>query len=319
MGFKTRSSSKAGADLALAKQATTRMKKGTWQFWCIIALPLVWLIIFNYIPMTGIWIAFTNYSPSKGIFGSPVVGFKWFQQFLMGPYGARTIMNTFRLGMYSLLVGFPLPIILALFLNEIGSKRFKKSVQMITYAPYFISMVVMVGMLMSILDVRTGIVNQLIVALGGKPINFFNDPKVFPHLYVWSGVWQTMGYSSIIYIAALSGVSKELQEAAVVDGASRFKRIWHVDLPSIAPTIVMMLIFNVGAIMSIGFEKAYLMGNSINAPTSEIISTYLYKVSVQQGNFSYGAAVGLFNSVISLVLFVLVNQASKKLTDTSVW
>ena len=160
----------------------------------------------------------------------------------------------------------------------------KKAVQMITYAPYFISLVVMVGMMMSIMDMRSGVINQIIKMFGGKALNFFGDPNIFPHLYVWSGIWQNIGYSSIIYIAALAGVSKELQEAALVDGAGRFQRIIHVDLPSIAPTIVMMLIFNVGSIMSIGFEKAYLMGNSVNASTSEIIPTYLYKVSVQQGN-----------------------------------
>ena len=195
----------------------------------------------------------------------------------------------------------------------------KKAVQMITYAPYFISLVVMVGMMMSIMDMRSGVINQIIKMFGGKALNFFGDPNIFPHLYVWSGIWQNIGYSSIIYIAALAGVSKELQEAALVDGAGRFQRIIHVDLPSIAPTIVMMLIFNVGSIMSIGFEKAYLMGNSVNASTSEIISTYLYKVSVQQGNYSYGVAVGLFNSLVSLILFVVVNKISRKLTDTAIW
>lgn len=303
--------------LKLAKKE--HYKNYNWQFWAIIALPLIWLIVFCYIPMAGVFLAFNNYSPAQGIFGSQIVGFKWFEQFLFGPYGIRTIMNTLRLGVYSLIVGFPLPIILALFINEVGNKHFKKAVQMITYAPYFISLVVMVGMMMSLMDLRSGIFNQIIVSLGGKPINFFGDPKVFPHLYVWSSVWQNMGYSSIIYIAALAGVSKELQEAALVDGASRFKRIIHVDLPSIAPTIVMMLIFNVGSIMSIGFEKAYLMGNSVNASTSEIISTYLYKVSVQQGNYSYGVAVGLFNSLVSLLLFVVVNYLSKRWTDTSIW
>lgn len=295
------------------------LQKGNWQFWLIIALPLIWLIVFCYIPMGGIILAFKNYSPAKGIFHSPDVGLQWFKQFLFGPYGTKTIINTLRLGLYSLAVGFPLPIILAVFLNEVGSRKFKKSVQMITYAPYFISLVVMVGMMMSIMDMRSGVINQIIVKLGGKPVNFFGDPNIFPHLYVWSGVWQSIGYSSIIYIAALAGVSKELQEAAVVDGASRFKRIIHVDLPSIAPTIVMMLIFNVGSIMSIGFEKAYLMLNSINADKAEIISTYVYQVSIKQGNYSYGTAVNLFNSLISLVLFVIANQAAKKMSDTSIW
>lgn len=310
---------KASSGTKLKLEKKQRYKNYNWQFWAIIALPLLWLIVFCYIPMAGVFLAFNNYSPAQGIFGSQIVGFKWFEQFLFGPYGLRTIINTLRLGVYSLIVGFPLPILLALFINEVNNKYFKKAVQMITYAPYFISLVVMVGMMMSLMDLRSGIFNQIIQSLGGKPINFFGDPQVFPHLYVWSSVWQNMGYSSIIYIAALAGVSRELQEAALVDGASRFKRILHVDLPSIAPTIVMMLIFNVGSIMSIGFEKAYLMGNSVNASTSEIISTYLYKVSVQQGNYSYGVAVGLFNSLVSLILFVAVNYLSKRLTDTSIW
>ncbi len=292
---------------------------GTWQFWAIIALPLLWLIIFSYGPMLGLVLAFKDYSPRAGIFRSPSVGFQWFEQFLTGPYFVRIFINTVRLGVYSLLVGFPIPIILAIFLNEISAKRFKKSVQMITYAPYFISTVVLIGMMMRIMDLRTGIVNQILASMGFAKVNFFGDAKIFPHLYVWSGVWQGAGYSSIIYISALSGVSPELKEAAVVDGASRFKRIWHVDLPGIAPTIVMMLIFNVGQLINIGFEKAYLMGNSANKLTAEIISTYLYEVGIKSGNYSYATAVGLFNSLISLGLFLLVNYLSKKFTDSGVF
>ena len=310
---------KAPGDSSRRLEQKRRCKNYNWQFWLIIALPLLWLIIFCYVPMAGIVLAFKNYSPAQGIFASRFVGLQWFRQFLFGPYGFRTIINTLRLGVYLLIVVYPLPIILAVFINEVGCKRFKKAVQMITYAPYFISLVVMVGMMMSIMDMRSGVINQIIKMFGGKALNFFGDPNIFPHLYVWSGIWQNIGYSSIIYIAALAGVSKELQEAALVDGAGRFQRIIHVDLPSIAPTIVMMLIFNVGSIMSIGFEKAYLMGNSVNASTSEIISTYLYKVSVQQGNYSYGVAVGLFNSLVSLILFVAVNKISRKLTDTAIW
>lgn len=295
------------------------IRRGHWQFWAILALPLLWLLIFCYLPMGGIILAFKNYSPARGIWGSPDVGLQWFRSFLFGPYGVKTIVNTLRLGLYSLAAGFPLPILLAVFLNEVGSRRFKKTVQMITYAPYFISMVVMVGMLMSLTDLRSGLFNQVITHFGGKALNFFGEPKLFPHLYVWSGVWQGLGYSSIIYIAALSGVSRELQEAAVVDGASRLKRILHVDLPSITPTIVMMLIFNVGALLSIGFEKAYLMLNSINSETAEIISTYVYSVSIKQGNYSYGTAVSLFNSLISLLLFALANCAARKWSDTSLW
>ncbi|MDR2759722.1 MAG: ABC transporter permease subunit [Spirochaetaceae bacterium] len=290
-----------------------------WQFWLIMALPLAYIIIFCYVPMGGILMAFKDYSPRRGIWQSPWVGFKWFKQFLTTPSGLTVVVNTLRLGFYSLIAGFPIPILLAVGLNEIRSLRFKKLVQMITYAPYFISVVVMVGMLMQLTDLRIGIFNRLITILGGRPVNFFGEAQIFPHLYVWSGIWQTMGYSSIIYIAALAGVSKEIQEAAVVDGASRLQRIWHVDLPAIRPTIVILLIFNCGSIMSIGFEKAYLMQNPINMATAEVISTFVYKVGLQNGNYSFSTAVGLFNSIVGFILMVTVNQISKKLTDTSVW
>lgn len=290
-----------------------------WQFWALIVLPVIYLIIFNYIPMGGIILAFKRFSPRKGIFGSDFVGLMYFRQFLGAPSSLRIIRNTLRLGVYSLLVGFPIPILLALAINEVKHQRLKKFVQIVTYAPYFISLVVLVGIMMRIMDLRTGILNHLIVALGGKPVNFFGSKDIFPHLYVWSGVWQISGYASIIYIAALSGVNPELQEAAIIDGASRVQRIWNVDLPAIRPTIVMMLIFNVGQIMNIGFEKAYLMKNSVNQANAEIISTFVYEIGLKNGDFSFSTAVGLFNSVISLLLFVFVNEISKRLTETSVW
>ncbi len=290
-----------------------------WQFWALIALPVIYLIIFNYIPMGGIILAFKRFSPRKGILGSDFVGLMYFRQFLGAPSSLRIIRNTLRLGVYSLLVGFPIPILLALAINEVKHQRLKKFVQIVTYAPYFISLVVLVGIMMRIMDLRTGILNHLIVALGGKPVNFFGSKDIFPHLYVWSGVWQISGYASIIYIAALSGVNPELQEAAIIDGASRVQRIWNVDLPAIRPTIVMMLIFNVGQIMNIGFEKAYLMKNSVNQANAEIISTFVYEIGLKNGDFSFSTAVGLFNSVISLLLFVFVNEISKRLTETSVW
>ncbi|GHV06913.1 sugar ABC transporter permease [Spirochaetia bacterium] len=291
----------------------------SWQFWAISALPLLWLLVFCYAPMGGLLMAFKDYSPRRGIWNSEWVGLKWFEQFLTTPSGVTVIINTLRLGVYSLIAGFPIPILLAVGLNEIRSLTFKKTVQMITYAPYFISTVVLVGMLMQLTDLRIGVFNRLLVLAGGSPVNFFGDAGIFPHLYVWSGIWQTMGYSSIIYIAALSGVDKELQEAALVDGVSRLQRIWHVDLACIRPTIVILLIFSFGSIMSIGFEKAYLMQNPINMPTAEVISTFVYKVGLQNANYSFSTAAGLFNSVIAFVLMVIVNQLSKKLTDTSVW
>mgnify|MGYP003751404623 FL=1 len=296
-----------------------RIKSSNWQFWAIIALPLLYVAVFLYAPMGGIAMAFVDYSPRRGIFGSPFVGFKWFNQYLTTPSGLSTIANTLRIGIYSLLAGFPIPILLAIGINEVNSRKFKKTVQMVTYAPYFISVVVMVGMLMQFTDLRLGIINRLIAASGGKPINFFGSAAIFPHLYVWSGIWQTMGYSSILYLAALSGVSKELQEAAIVDGATRLKRIWHVDLPEISSTLIIMLFFSIGSIMSVGFEKVYLMQNALNTRSSEIISTFVYKVGLQNGNYSFSTAVGLFNSLVGFVLLVGVNRLSRKLTDTSVW
>jgi len=296
-----------------------RIKSNGWQFWAIIALPLAYILIFHYAPMGGILMAFQEYSPRKGILGSTWVGWKWFSQFLTTPSGLTTIRNTLTLGLYSLVAGFPIPILLAVGLNEVRSMRFKKTVQMVTYAPYFISVVVMVGILIQLTDLRMGIFNRVIQAFGGSAINFFGKPDVFPHMYVWSGIWQTMGYNSIIYIAALSGVSHELQEAAIVDGASRVKRIWHIDLPSILPTIIILLIFSCGNIMSIGFEKVYLMQNPMNASTAEVISTFVYKVGLKNANYSFSTAVGLFNSVVGFVLMIAVNQFAKRMTGTSVW
>ena len=247
------------------------------------------------------------------------MGLKYFEQFLTTKSSLNIIKNTFILGAYNLLVNFPIPIILAVAINEVGSQKFKKSVQMVTYAPYFISIVVLVGMMMQMMDQRTGIINVLLQNIGIDPINFFGEPKIFRHLYVWSNLWQQAGYSAIIYIAALAGVSPELKEAAVMDGARRIKRIIHVDIPCILPTIIIMLILQCGNIVNIGFDKVYLMQNNLNADVSEVISTYVYKVGIVSGNFGFSTAAGLFQSVVSFVLLVIVNQVSKKVAETSLW
>lgn len=296
-----------------------RLMKRHWQFYLLIALPLLYIIIFCYVPMPGILMAFERYSPSKGLLGSQWVGFQNFKQFFASPSNTRIIWNTLRIGLYSLIAGFPIPIILAIAVNEVANKRFKKTVQMVTYAPYFISTVVLVGILSQITDPRLGIINKIIVLLGGNAINFMGNPKMFDHLYVWSGIWQGVGYSSVIYIAALAGVSKELQEAAVVDGAARWERIWHVDLPSIRPQIVILLIFNVGNVLNIGYEKVYLMQNDLNIQKSEIISTFVYKVGLVNADYGFSAAVGLFNALISIVLIMIANAVAKKTAETSIW
>ena len=308
----------------MAKNSATisksnKIKSANWQFWVIIAVPIIYAIIFAYIPMAGIVLAFQDFSIRKGIFGSEWVGLRYFKQFLTSTISVLVIKNTLIRGIYSFLASFPVPILLAIGINEMRAKRYKKAVQMVTYAPYFISIVVLVGMMMQMMDLRSGIINVFIQKLGFSPINFFGDPKIFRHLYVWSGVWQSAGYASIIYLAALSGVSKELQEAAIVDGANRVKRILHVDIPAILPTIIIMLIFNCASIVSIGLDKVFLMQNSLNASVSEVISTFVYKVGVVNSNIGFSTAAGLFQSVVSFVLLVIVNRVCKKITENSLW
>ncbi len=308
-----------GKKKAPAARKKSKIKNSNWQFWAIIALPVIYAFVFAYIPMAGIVMAFQDYSIKKGIFGSTWVGFKYFKQFLTSPSSVLVIKNTVILGIYSMVINFPIPILLAIAINEVGKRFFKKAVQMVTYAPYFISVVVLVGMMMQMMDLRSGIINILLGKLGLGPVNFFGNPKMFRSLYVWSGVWQSMGYSSIIYVAALSGVSPELQEAAIVDGASRLKRILHVDIPCILPTIIIMLIFACSNIVSIGMDKVYLMQNDLNASVSEVISTFVYKVGVKNANYGFSTAAGLFQSVVSFVLLVAANTISKKVTETSLW
>lgn len=303
----------------IRKAKKRRKGRYDWQFWAIIALPVIYAFVFAYIPMGGILIAFKDYSIKKGILGSPWVGLKYFRQFLTSTSSVTVIRNTIILGVYSLAVNFPLPILLAVLINELYHEKFKKFVQFISYAPYFISTVVLVGMMMQMMDLRTGVINRIIVLLGGNAVNFFGDPKIFRSLYVWSGLWQTIGYNSIIYIAALAGVSVELKEAAVVDGASRLQRILHVDIPSILPTITIMLIFACGGIVNIGFDKVFLMQNSMNAGVSEVISTFVYKVGLVNSDFGFSTAAGLFQSLVSFGMLLLVNWLAKRVTETSLW
>ena len=294
-------------------------KSYNWQFWAIIALPMIYAFVFAYIPMGGIIVAFQKYSPRKGILGSEWVGLKYFKQFFTTPSSRKIIFNTLYLGIYSLIAGFPIPILLAIGINEVRNIKFKKTVQLVTYAPYFISVVIMVGMMVQMMDMRTGIINVLLGKLGIDAINFFGDPKIFRHLYVWSGVWQTAGYSSIIYVAALAGVSPEFHEAATMDGATRLQRIIHVDIPTIMPTIIIQLIFSCANVVNIGMDKIFLMQTSLNASVSEVISTFVYKVGVVNANFGFSTAAGLFQSLVSFGLLVLVNQLSRRMSDTSLW
>ncbi len=290
-----------------------------WQLYLLIIPPVLYFIIFKYLPMANAVLAFKNYNVVKGIWGSPWVGTQYFEMFFRNPAFATLIKNTLYISFYQLIVGFPIPILLALALNEVKSARFKKTVQMVTYAPYFISTVVMVSIIMLFLSPRLGIVNTITGALGFEAVNYLGEPGMFRTIYVLSDVWQTMGYSAVIYLAALAGVDPSLYEAAKVDGANRFQKILNVDLPGILPAAVIILILSVGNIMALGFEKMYLLQNPLNLSTSEIISTYVYKIGLLNANYSFATAVGLFNSLINLVLLLVVNAIAKRASNTSLW
>lgn len=290
-----------------------------WQLYIMLLLPVAYIIIFAYIPMGGATIAFKDYRIKKGVWGSPWVGFQHFENFFATPNFWMLLKNTLILSLYSLLASFPFPILLALAINECSSRHYRKTVQMITYAPYFISTVVLVGIMSNFFSLRTGFINSIAKVIGAEQINYMGIPSLFRHMYVWSGVWQSAGYSAVIYIAALSSVDFSLVEAAQIDGAGRLRRIWHIDIPTILPTIVIQLILAVGSIMGIGFEKVYLMQNPINLDVSEIISTFVFKRGMTQFQYSYATAVGLFNSVINLILIVLANMFASKVGSTSLF
>jgi multiple sugar transport system permease protein/putative aldouronate transport system permease protein len=297
-----------------------KVKRG-WQLYLMLLIPLAWLLIFQYWPMYGAQIAFRNYLPGMSIWESPWIGLENFSKFFNSYMFWRVIRNTLWISFYSLLVGFPIPILFALVINQLKGGWFKRTIQMVSYAPNFISTVVVVGMVIQFLDLRRGPINLLLQALGLSTVNFLGSPEWFPSIYVWSGIWQHTGFNAIIYLAALSTVDPSLHEAAVVDGATRLQRIWHIDLQAILPTAMTLLILNMGQLMNVGFEKAFLLQNTLNQSTSEVISTYVYKVSLAAGiaSYSYGAAIGLFNSLVGLVLIVIANQISKKLTETGLW
>jgi len=306
-----------------AKQAVglgARMRRN-WQLYAMLALPLIWLAVFAYWPMYGAIIAFKDYNVVDGILGSRWVGLKHFERFVESYQFWRLIKNTLILHVYELLATFWLPILLALGLNMARRRWYRRSVQLITYAPHFISTVVVVGIIVVIVDPNSGVLNQFLGMLGIGPIDLLSNPDYFRHLYVWSGAWQTMGFSAIIYLAALTSVSPELHEAAIVDGASRLRRIWHIDLPAIRPVAVILLILNIGSIMSVGFEKVLLLQNTLNLQTSEVLDTYVYKLGFasQVPQFSYAAAIGLFRSVVGLALLVLANECARRFAKSSLW
>lgn len=297
------------------------LKTRIWKsrYYYLMLLPAIaYLIIFKYIPMYGLQIAFKNFRVSLGIWGSKWIGFRNFTDFFSSFSFEQLLKNTFAISLYGLFVGFPIPILVALVLNEIKSK-YKNLVQTVLYAPHFISTVVLVGIMVNLFSPSQGVVNTLLGYIGIEPIYFFGDPKYFRHLYVWSGVWQGMGWSAIIYLAALAGVDMELHEAADIDGASRLQKIIYINLPTILPTIIITLILQLGKIANVGWEKVYLMQNDLNVATAEVISTYVYKRGIIGQSYSFSSAVGLFNNLVNISLLLISNTISKRVTKTSLF
>ena len=298
-----------------------RLFKRDWQMHLLLLIPVIYCLIFYYYPLYGLQIAFRDYRAKLGIAGSPWVGLKWFRKFLTNYKFKQILSNTIILSLYEIIVGFPLPVIFALIINTMQNEKIKKFTQTITYIPHFISIVVLVAIVNQVLSPMNGLVGALYNLFGG--VGYAKDVRLsaasFRHLYVWSGVWQELGWNTIIYTAALSAISPELHEAAQIDGASRFQRILHVDLPAILPTVCIMLILRTGSILTVGFEKVYLMQSDLNLSASEVISTFVYKVGMGSSkDFSYGTAIGLFNSVINLVMMLIVNLTVKKMSSDEI-
>lgn len=303
---------------AITRVRRTRIR-ANWELYLFVAPAVIYFVIFHYGPMYGVQIAFKDFVAARGILGSEWVGFEHFRRFFNSFRFWELLSNTIVLSLYQLVAGFPIPIIFALFLNQIPGGRFRRTVQTVSYAPHFISVVVVVGMLHVFLSPRAGVVNHIIDFFGGERILFMGRAGWFRHIYVWSGVWQRTGWAAVIYLAALANVPPELHEAAIVDGANKLQRIRFVDLPTIMPTAVILLILNFGQVMQVGFQKAFLMQSPLNLETSEIIATYVYKVGLLSAQFSFSAAVGLFNALINLVLVVALNALAKRLGETSLW
>lgn len=289
-----------------------------WQLWVMLFPAMLYILIFCYVPMYGIQLAFREYDFSKGLTGGAFAGFKYFKQYFESPMFFTTLKNTFVISFASILVGFPIPIILAMVVNQIRNKKWKRTVQTTVYIPYFISVVVLVSMLRIMLADDTGVISNFLKAihLVGKDVNLLGSESTFMPVYVLSGVWQTMGWNSIIFIAALSSVDPQLYDACRIDGANRWQTMIHIDLPAIMPTIIIMLIMNMGNILNVGFDKVFLMQNSLNLGASQVISTYVYTVGIKSSQFSFGAAVGLFNTLINFVFLMATNAIAKRSTGT---
>lgn len=293
-----------------------------WQLWVLLLPAILAIFVFSYIPMYGVQLAFREYSFTSGITGGPFVGTKYFAKYFHSPMFWPTIRNTFAIAGTSILLGFPAPILLALLFNQVRSPRAKRVLQTTVYMPHFISTVVMVSLMRVFLSTNSGLISHALKGIGAIPqsANLLGDKESFVWVYVLTSIWQNCGWDSIIYLAALSNVDSQLYEACRIDGANRLQMVWHIDIPTILPTMVILLILNSGGILAVGFEKAFLMQNNMNLQVSQVISTYVYSISLRNvPQFSFGAAIGLFNTLVNFVFLVIVNTVSKRLSDVSLW
>ena len=308
--------------LAQAKRPTRFQRQlrrvlSSWQLYVMLVPTLAYLFLFNYMPIYGVQIAFRDFRGSRGIWGSQWVGLKHFIRFINYPNFWPILRNTLVISLYSLAT-FPCSVILALLFNEIDNRFFKRTVQMVAYAPHFISTVVVCSMLTLFLN-RNGLINNLLAAVGVPRTDYLTYPEYFASIYVWSGVWQSVGFGTVIYMSALSSVPGELIEAARIDGATRMRIVWHINIPTILPTIVTMLILRCGSILGVGFEKVFLLQNSLNLDASQVISTYVYDLGIQRAQYSYSSAIGLLNTVVNVILLMIVNKISRKVTQVGLW
>lgn len=299
-------------------KATKRDFRMNWQIYLLAVPIVVYFILFSYVPMAGIVMAFERFNPKMGYFKSPWIGFDNFKDFFGSYYFWRLLRNTFLISFLTLLFAFPMPIVFALLLNEIRNRYFKKTIQTLSYLPHFISMVVIAGLIKDFTD-SDGLITMMVVALGGTQRNLLSDPDLFRTIYVGSEIWQGIGFGSIIYLASLSNVDQELYEAAIIDGAGRWKQTWHITLPGIAPTIIIMLIMRMGSLFSVGFEKIILLYNPMTYETADVISSFTYRKGLLEANYGYSTAVGLFNSVINFAMLLVANWISRKYSETSLF
>ena len=304
--------------ISLLSPGTVKKIRKSRYLYAILLLPFIYYILFHYLPIYGVIVAFKDYNIVKGILKSPWVGLKWFEKFVAEPYFWKVLRNTFLMSIYNILWGFPIPILLAVLLNEVREEKFKRVIQSITYLPHFISTVVVCGMLVNLLSTE-GLFNQVRGFFGVDPEQYLMYPQYFRTIYVSSGVWQTAGWTSIIYLAALTGIDQEILDAATIDGANRIQRIRHVTIPAITPVISTMLIMNLGKMLNLGYEKVLLLYNGSTYETADIISTYVYRRGILGNSFSYATAVGLFQSVIGVIILVIANKVSKRISETGLW